>query len=76
MVTSLTYCAEGAKYGINIKKKLITESYFMLEEFQKKNKNQKKKKKKTKKKKKKKKIENFAVHDFFYKLHQAEFHSK
>ena len=69
MVTSLTYCAEGAKYGINIKKKLITESYFMLEEFQKKNKNQKKKKKK-------KKIENFAVHVFFYKLHQAEFHSK
>ena len=47
MVTSLTYCAEGAKYGINIKKKLITESYFMFRRIPEKKQKPKKKKKKT-----------------------------
>ena len=44
MVTSLTYCAEGAKYGINIKKKLITESYFMFRRIPEKKQKPKKKK--------------------------------
>ena len=45
----------------------MTESYFMFRRIPEKNKNQKKKKKKNPEKYK----ENFAVHVFFYKQHQA-----